>query len=370
MRWCYFWALLLQAVSAVGAPTPPTPPLHPPQPRVRVGADGVERLSVQCRGSGGEGEEQAAAAGHFPTIQAARDALRRHRQREGAGGSRTSEPTTAVVHVSGRCTAAVELHGPQDAGVTYVGHPSATISGGMPLPASELGPVRDPALLERLAPSARGLVQQLNLSALGLTPELIGKLGPHYYPGGNAQIDFFKFLPVGAAELFWAGQPLHRARWPNADDDQLLIPQNSMGITRVDRPGGGGLETNHVQQPRSQNSGNPKIGVAGPAGASARGGPAPPPPAPVGAARLGSWAAEIAEGRELWAHGEWSGNGWSDTHKPVRNVSAAEGTVKRARPSPPSHPLCRVLLSVYAYLGTWQGRWRVVLTRFLCGTGR
>jgi hypothetical protein len=42
------------------------------------------------------------------------------------------------VHVSGRCTAAVELHGPQDAGVTYVGHPSATISGGMPLPASEL----------------------------------------------------------------------------------------------------------------------------------------------------------------------------------------------------------------------------------------
>ena len=37
----------------------------------------------------------------------------------------------------------------------------------------------------------------------------IGHLGPHYYPGGNAQIDFYKFLPTGQSELVWDGVPLH-----------------------------------------------------------------------------------------------------------------------------------------------------------------
>lgn len=107
------------------------------------------------------------------------------------------------------------------------------ISGGRTLPASSLTAVTDPKLLRMIPPTVHSMVRQVNLSALGFTTEDIGELGPHHYPGGNAQIDFFKFLPSGAAELFWNGVPYHRARFPNEDDDQLLIPQNSVLIEAV-----------------------------------------------------------------------------------------------------------------------------------------
>jgi hypothetical protein len=255
-------------------------------PRIRVGADGVARLTVYCSEDTGEGE--------FPTIHAARDALRLHR---GSAAAAAAAPAPAVVDVRGRCGGGIDL-GALDAGTSWVGArhggERAVISGGLPLPggSGSFTPVRDPAVLKHLPASARGSVRQLNLTAMGLTPADIGKLGPHWYPGGNAQIDFYKFLPVGAAELFVGGRPLHRARWPNCDDDQLLIPQNSMKIEHVDRAAGG-LEANRIELPGSGGS-----------------------PA-VTALRLANWAAEVADGRALWAHGEWSGNGWSDTHKPV-----------------------------------------------------
>ena len=51
-----------------------------------------------------------------------------------------------------------------------------------------------------------------------LSRDDLGALGPHHYPGGDAQINFFKFLPSGAAELFWDGAAMHRARYPNEDE--------------------------------------------------------------------------------------------------------------------------------------------------------
>ena len=55
---------------------------------------------------------------------------------------------------------------------------------------------------------------------------------------GDAQINFFMYQSVGSPELFWDdGVPLHRARFPNSDDDQLLIPNNSITISSV-RGGG------------------------------------------------------------------------------------------------------------------------------------
>jgi hypothetical protein len=91
--------------------------------------------------------------------------------------------------------------------------------------------VTDINILAQLPASARTLVKQVDLSSLGIKSTDVGKLSPHVYPGGNAQIDFYKFTAT-AAELFWDGTPLHRARYPNGPD-QMMIPQNSMIISKT-----------------------------------------------------------------------------------------------------------------------------------------
>lgn len=60
--------------------------------------------------------------------------------------------------------------------------------------------------------------------------------------------------------------------------------------------------------------------------------PPPPPPSPSGyeetieindsnggdlQTRVAGWASQIAKGRVVYSHGEWSGSGWADTHKQV-----------------------------------------------------
>ena len=59
------------------------------------------------------------------------------------------------------------------------------------------------------------------------------------------------YQPAGSPELFWEdGVPLHRARFPNSQDDQLLIPNNSMAITSV--RGGGRADDGGDAEVRSQ----------------------------------------------------------------------------------------------------------------------
>eukprot|EP01043_Picozoa_sp_COSAG02_P029718 COSAG02_NODE_1862_length_10609_cov_36.585616_8_plen_116_part_00 len=43
--------------------------------------------------------------------------------------------------------------------------------------------------------------------------------------------------------------------------------------------------------------------------------------------QLSRWSDELAAGREVWAHGEFSGLGWADVHKPIVAVNASSYTV-------------------------------------------
>ena len=273
------------------------------------------RLVVDCDQQQAGASDAAAAPSSFPTLAAARDELRRARAE--AAGAADAQHAAATIEVRGRCAEGpLELSGPLDSSVRWVGAPGAAHSGGLQLPASELAPVSDPAALALLPSGAHAHVQQLNLSALGLNASAVGKLGPHHYPGGDAQINFFLFEPTGAAEVFWAnGAALHRARYPNSDDDQLLIPQNSMLVTSVHH-GDGGAEINSVGDSLPEDG---------------RGVPV------QGSAQLARWAAELASGRDVWAHGEWSALGWADVHKPVVAVNASALTVSTTYAPPDPH---------------------------------
>lgn len=166
-------------------------------------------------------------------MTAARDVLREQRRRMQVTGS--SYPRASVV-VRGHCAESLELSGAIDAYVSWSGEDGASHSGGLAVPFGAVEPVTDPAVRKLLPTSAAGMVRQVNLSALGLNASSIGKLRPHHYPGGDAQINFFLFEGSGQAELFWDGEPMHLARYPNSPDDQLLIPQNSMHIAAVTPP--------------------------------------------------------------------------------------------------------------------------------------
>jgi hypothetical protein len=268
------------------------------------------QLTVDCSG-------QTASA--FSSLLEARDALRALRRRSRLTRTQhrdaTAEHPRAIITVRGTCAAGLHLEGPQDGNVEYVGELGAAISGGLPLDPAAFTAVTEPTALAGLPASAKRQVKQLNLTALGLTADRIGELGPHVYPGGNAQIDFYKFEPVGASELWWGKRrPLHRARFPNVQDDQLLIPQNSMVIghverTPLERQGGGALEVMTTSSGTSTGRKYTHRELV---------------PTP---AQLEAWAAELAAGRKVWAHGEWSALGWADTHKPVVAVNASGGTV-------------------------------------------
>lgn len=43
--------------------------------------------------------------------------------------------------------------------------------------------------------------------------------------------------------------------------------------------------------------------------------------------QLSRWADELTAGREVWAHGEFSGLGWADVHKQIVAVNASSYTV-------------------------------------------
>jgi hypothetical protein len=120
-----------------------------------------------------------------------------------------------------------------DKDVTWIGvkGTGASINGGVRVPVEALKPVTDAAILAQLPASARTSVRQVELSSLGISNTDVGDLSPHVYPGGQAQIDFYKFTAT-AAELFWDTVPLHRARFPNGPD-QMMIPQNSLIISKV-----------------------------------------------------------------------------------------------------------------------------------------
>ncbi len=96
-----------------------------------------------------------------------------------------------------------EDSGTPDAPIVYRATPRETVrlTGGVRL--RHFAPVRDAAVLDRLPEEARGKVVQVNLRAQGVTD--FGKLHPHG----------FGFQPNSVTEVFFNGQAMHLARYPN-----------------------------------------------------------------------------------------------------------------------------------------------------------
>jgi hypothetical protein len=271
-------------------------------PLLAVGAHGAApRLVVDCDRRGG-------AAATLSSLVAARDALRQQRLSSPAAAAGGFHPR-ASVEVRGRCTGSLELTGPLDANTDWIGAPPgpAAHSGGLALALDALEPVTSPAAMALLPPSVHSAVRQVNLTTLGLNASDLGKLGPHHYPGGDAQINFYLFTGSGQAELFWNGEAMHLARFPNSADDQLLIPQNSLHIASIHHVNGAEVTSMHSAD------GENIIPTA---------------------SQLGRWAEELATGRSVWAHGEFSGLGWADVHKPVVAVNASGRTISTVYSAP------------------------------------
>jgi hypothetical protein len=92
----------------------------------------------------------------------------------------------------------------EDSGTTYraFGDEDVRIMGGVPLPAAAFTPVRDPAVLSRLDEAARPHLLVADLTQLEV--QNLNQPWPEKFRGYN-----------GWPELFFAGQRLQIARWPN-----------------------------------------------------------------------------------------------------------------------------------------------------------
>jgi len=113
-----------------------------------VGGPGTAVLDVHC-GSG-----RAPPAGAYGSVTAARDAIRRQRQSEGA--AKVQVPVT--VKIVGRCPGPLVLDaGVGDSAVRWVGSGTgAAITGGLALPSAGFTAVRDVSALKSLPPRTAG----------------------------------------------------------------------------------------------------------------------------------------------------------------------------------------------------------------------
>ncbi len=139
----------------------------------------------------------------FATFERARDALRTKRQ----AGELPAEGATVWlrggIYARERSFELAEQDsGTEQGPIVYraFGDEQPRISGGRVLPPAAFHPVAAPAVLERLVPEARGQVLEVDLGALGVAI-------PEAWPDRSG--------PIPGAELFFDGQPMQIARWPN-----------------------------------------------------------------------------------------------------------------------------------------------------------
>ncbi len=134
--------------------------------------------------------------GPFATLEAARDAIRRLKKQSSlpAGGV-VVELAAGTYERSHAFELSSDDSGTADSPITYRAAQGAEVRivGGKLVTAWK--PVTDPAVLEQLAPLARGKVFQADLKALAIA-------------------DFGK-VSSGGMELFFNDQPVQIARWPN-----------------------------------------------------------------------------------------------------------------------------------------------------------
>ncbi len=136
------------------------------------------------------------------TLAAARDRLRQARD-EATAEAATVWAHGGVYEMPSGLTLEARDGGTPGAPVLYCAAPGETpvLLGGKRLPPEAFAPVADPAMLERLDPAARDTVRCADLKALGVTS--FGE-----FP------DAFS-TPPAVPELFFNGERMTLARWPN-----------------------------------------------------------------------------------------------------------------------------------------------------------
>lgn len=139
----------------------------------------------------------------FATLTRARDAVRALQGPARAGGV-TVWLRGGTYTLTGTFELTREDSGDKDSPVAYRAYPGEAVrlTGGVEI--TDFKPVRDPKILERLEPAARGHVLQADLKARGITD--FGKLTPRGFGRG---------VQPAALELYSDGKPMPLARWPN-----------------------------------------------------------------------------------------------------------------------------------------------------------
>ncbi|HWE04126.1 MAG TPA: hypothetical protein VG326_17095, partial [Tepidisphaeraceae bacterium] len=165
-----------------------------------VSGDGNDRWS---------GSQPAPAADHsdgpFATLERARDAIR-----DLARTPRNDHGV--VVYLRGGAylrtqSFSLDAHdgGSSQRPIVYRSYPNerARLVGGHPV--ANFGPVTDPGILDRLDPSARGKVLQADLRAQNITDY-----------GEFSALGFHRTITPAPLELFFEGEPMSLAHWPDA----------------------------------------------------------------------------------------------------------------------------------------------------------
>ena len=213
--------------------------------------------------------------GPFATLEAARDRIRQMKANQSINEPLFVFLRGGVYELANTFALNSRDSGAPDMPVTYRAYPNetATLSGGREL--KKFVKTTDPTIASRLPSSARDRVWYTDLKSIGIT-------------------NFGEATAAGnRAELFFDGQPMTLARWPNA------------GFVRVKEVIGGKPITVH--------------GITGDAiGKFTYEGDRP-----------NRWMKE----NDLWLHGYWFWD-WSDAFQKVQSIDTDEGTIDL---TPPYH---------------------------------
>lgn len=191
----------LQAIPRLRAGLPGR---DPTASRIRLVPDPKPAITLWIR-PGGSDSNPGTATRPLRTLLGARDRIRSLKE----SGPLPMGGVAVVVRPGTYAMTSTVALTAQDSGtvtapIIYRGAPgedSPVFTGGVRL--RGFSAVTDPAILARIPPEARSKVAARDLKALGITD--YGSLRPHGYGFG----------PAPVAELFWNGQALHLARWPN-----------------------------------------------------------------------------------------------------------------------------------------------------------
>jgi len=140
----------------------------------------------------------------FASLARGRDAVRAAKKTGLPAGGVTVWLRDGTYQLTGTFELSREDSGEKGSPVVYRACPGEAVRliGGTEI--TGFGPVRDPKILDRLDPAARAHVLQADLKAQGITD--FGKLTPRGFGRGGQP---------AALELYFKGEPMTLARWPN-----------------------------------------------------------------------------------------------------------------------------------------------------------